>query len=244
MYIWVILATFITILYSFNLAVRPDMRQIYVEPQAEAVVTKLVVQHRGAMKYIKYNTPPLNNKNAVSYYPGEISFDDLEEYGYLPYGFQPGGYTTLMYCLKKSSSGLSQQISASCPGNQPSCCSNTDSINYLVMFGCVPNRWRDIKTGLPNTDLLNAMQNVVGSGIDFGYTETVKASTNKLGSTMVIRGRQANQEQGNSGSSETYGVAVPKYIVSGSLAGASRTVANTCGKANCKYCLMYMSPFE
>lgn len=72
------------------------------------------------------------------------------------------------------------------------------------------------------------MQNVVGSGIDFGYTETVKASTNKLGSTMVIRGRQANQEQGNSGSSETYGVAVPKYIVSGSLAGASRTVANTC----------------
>ena len=44
MYIWVLLATFIAILYSFNLPTRSDMREIYVEPQAEAIVSKMLLQ--------------------------------------------------------------------------------------------------------------------------------------------------------------------------------------------------------
>ena len=53
MYLWVILATFIVALASFNLSVRPDMRQLYVEPQAEAAVTRIMLQHQGAAKYVE-----------------------------------------------------------------------------------------------------------------------------------------------------------------------------------------------
>ena len=41
MYIWMILATFMVLLYSFNLSVRNDMREIKIEPQAEVVVSQL-----------------------------------------------------------------------------------------------------------------------------------------------------------------------------------------------------------
>ena len=53
MYIWVLLATFIAILYSFNLPTRSDMREIYVEPQAEAIVSKMLLQHRAAENYAR-----------------------------------------------------------------------------------------------------------------------------------------------------------------------------------------------
>lgn len=63
MYIWVLLATFIAILYSFNLPTRSDMREIYVEPQAEAIVSKMLLQHRAAENYAR-------DLGYTSYYPG------------------------------------------------------------------------------------------------------------------------------------------------------------------------------
>ena len=52
MYIWVILATFIAILYSFSLAPREDMRELYVAPRAEATISKLVIQHKAGMNWV------------------------------------------------------------------------------------------------------------------------------------------------------------------------------------------------
>ena len=80
MYIWVVLATFIAILYGFNLSVRSDMRQIYVEPQAEAAVTKIVIQHKAAVKYIGDLVSDKKPYNA-----GEISTNVFE--AYLPAGY-------------------------------------------------------------------------------------------------------------------------------------------------------------
>ena len=48
MYVWVLLATFIAMLYAFNLSTREDMRSLYTVPQAESVVAKIVTQHRAA----------------------------------------------------------------------------------------------------------------------------------------------------------------------------------------------------
>ena len=81
MYIWVVLATFIAILYSFNLTTRSDMREIYVEPQAEAIVSKMLLQHRAAENYAR-------DLGFNSYYPGEVNFDVLCQQNYLPYGLE------------------------------------------------------------------------------------------------------------------------------------------------------------
>lgn len=248
MYIWVLLATFITILYSFNLSTRSDMRALYVEPQAEAVVSKVVIQHKGAIKYVQDKTPPTNDMSVVSYYPGQIPYSELK--GYLPYGFNGTAtdtdFKSVIYCINKDSPGLSQPISSSCPTNQPSCCSNYHSVNYLVTYGCVPQRWRNIKTGKPNNDLLNAMQNVVGLGTDFGYADVVSKTDpqNQLGSTMAVKGR------------ETTWVAIPQYVIDNNSFGGTSSFAGMCAEGvkdaagevvearKCSYCLIYISPFE
>lgn len=247
MYIWVVLATFITILYSFNLATRSDMRAIYVEPQAEAVVAKLVVQHKGAQKYIEDRSPPTNNQSAVSYYPGVISFETLR--GYLPYGFNANrsesDFTSIMYCLDKTDATLSKPIATSCPGNQASCCSSPNSINYLVTFGCVPQKWRNIKTGKPNNDLLNAIQNVVSSGTDFGYADAVSKTDpeNKIKTSMGVRGRETNW------------AGIPNYIVDSTAIGGTKSFSKVCVKGmldadgnqipkDCAYCMIYITPFD
>lgn len=248
MYIWVILATFITILYSFNLATRSDMRALYVEPQAEAVVSKIVIQHRGAIKYVHDKSPPINGDSVVSYYPGEVSFGDLR--GYLPYGFNStrsdSDFRSVIYCLNKDSTALGQPISPSCLTNQASCCGNEKSINYMVTYGCVPQKWRNIKTGKPNNDLLNAMKNIVGLGTDFGYTDFVDVADprNGLGSTMAVRG------------GETSWVAIPQYIIDNTSIGGTNSFAKMCGKGvvdtdgnvveqrACAYCLIYLTPFD
>lgn len=54
MYIWIILAMFITALYSFNLHVRSDTHALYVEPQAQMFVSKIAVQHDTARRLFNY----------------------------------------------------------------------------------------------------------------------------------------------------------------------------------------------
>ena len=41
MYLWVVLITFIAMLYSYNLSVRGDERQLSIEPMAEAEVIRM-----------------------------------------------------------------------------------------------------------------------------------------------------------------------------------------------------------
>lgn len=264
MYIWVILATFITILYSFNLSTRADMRKLYVEPQAEAVVAKLVEQHRAAQKYVRDHMPPDNGSSTVSYHPGEVSFANLKPY--LPYGFNGSQtnseYTTLLYCLDRTSDKFSQAMTG-CTGSGPSCCGDAKSITYLATFGCVPQKWRNIRTGRPNNDMLNAIQNIVGMGTDMGYADFVSPDDpeNGLKTTMMIRAREV-----------TF-VSIPQYIISNRLNGVEegRSFSEMCGdgvKGNdvsseagsedteeetpddvtvdsaCNFCLIYLTPFD
>lgn len=262
MYIWVVLATFITILYSFNLSTRADMRKLYIEPQAEAVVAKLVEQHRAAQKFVRDHMPPDNKTSTISYFPGEVRFSDLKDY--LPFGFNGevdvNENTTLIYCLDKKSSKLSG-VAPGCGGGV-SCCGGADSITYLATFGCIPQKWRNIRSGRPNGDMLNAIQTVVGMGTDMGYADFVSpdADGNGLKSTMMIKGREV-----------TF-VSIPQYIISNKLDGvdAGHSFSEMCGDgikdaevgneaggtedatdqdeitaaSKCNYCLMYLSPFE
>ena len=88
--------------FAMNISIRGDIKELYVEPQAQNVVTKLYVQHRAAMNYISKR-----NRNStapgLSYQPGELTADMLE--ADLPYGFQYDSgvstYKTWVYCLDK-----------------------------------------------------------------------------------------------------------------------------------------------
>ena len=255
MYIWVILAPFIAILYSFNLATRSDMREIYVEPQAEAIVSKILLQHRAAENYAR-------DLGYTSYYPGEVDFNLLCQKNYLPYGLEgcdPADVSKIqrrqeihsrIYCLDKTSSAYSNTVSG-CPGS-PSCCSQSNAYNYVVTYACVPPKWRNIKTGKPNNDLLNALKNTVGFGVNIGYADfeektflrVYDESTN--GSvqdkyTMRLVGR------------ETEWIGIPEYVVN-DTDGGDESFNRMCVEALkddegnivdpkvCSYCMVYITP--
>ena len=77
MYIWMILATFMVLLYSYNLSVRGDMREVKIEPQAEVVVSQLVVQQRAGQEYIRWLASPLN-KTGMSYLEEKLDSHSLQ----------------------------------------------------------------------------------------------------------------------------------------------------------------------
>ena len=85
MYLWLIIATFIAALFAMNTSIRSDIKELYVEPQAQTVVTKLYVQHRAAMNYISKRDRN-STVTGLSYQPGELTADMLK--AHLPYGFR------------------------------------------------------------------------------------------------------------------------------------------------------------
>ena len=80
MYIWVVLATFIVALAAFNLPVRPDMRNVYVSPQAEAVITKLYLQHKAAKSAVLDSV----ETNGV-YMNGEVEVSSIRNFYVFPF---------------------------------------------------------------------------------------------------------------------------------------------------------------
>lgn len=236
MYVWVLLATFMAMLYGFNLSTREDMETIYVEPQAESVVTKIVAQHKAAQKYMRDHQPPDNGTSVVSFFPGKIKMDDLQYY--LPYGFKrTEEYTSWIYCLDRTSTNLETQLT--CAEGGPSCCSDPKSLPYLVTYGCIPLKWRNLISGKPSNNLLKAIETVVGIGNNFGYADAADESRfgayETVKSTMVIHGREM-----------TY-TSIPQGIID-STEGTDE--APSFGKLcagegkKCTYCLIYMSVYD
>ena len=156
---------------------------------------------------------------------------------YLPYGFdRTEEYTTLIYCLDRDSTNLSAAV-AGCGGGGVSCCSNPKAITYLVTFGCIPSRWRNLISGKPDGNLLKAIEHTVGVGTDFGYATQADANLwrpeETVKSTMAIRGREV-----------TY-TSIPQYIISNELSGVgSKSFSKMCvNNKDCPYCLIYMTPY-
>ena len=90
MYLWLILATFFAALFAMNTSIRSDIKELYVEPQAQTVVTKLYVQHRAAMNYISKRDRN-STVTGLSYKPGELRAEILMAdmlKADLPYGFR------------------------------------------------------------------------------------------------------------------------------------------------------------
>lgn len=246
MYIWVILATFLAMLYSYNLSHRADVRELEIEPVAKALISKLVVKQQSAGRYMRGNTPPYAGSVGAdgTYYPssnitytaGILTTDDIE--GYLPYGYKDdGSVTTEIYCLNKNN--LSQSMN----------CDSEDAIRYLVAYTVIPQRWLNVKTGIPNNDFNNAMKQLIGYDSSFGYLtcreyEIDPETEMKTCKDYAIRGREGltggiADASGNL-DEDASNMPVPEYIVNNGGFGS------TCGnnKTGNALCLMYVYEYK
>ena len=170
MYIWVILATFLAVLASYTLSPRADIRQITVEPLAEAAVEKLVTKHKAARDYVKYRKKPyVSNPPNVEYSPGVIADEDLDSY--IAFGhYNDPAYISQIFCMNED-----MTVSY---GEQAQCSVRRNK-KMLVTYGVIPTRWINQATELeePNVDFMNALRNTVEGGTMFGYTAPVLAGT-------------------------------------------------------------------
>lgn len=246
MYIWVLLATFLAMLYSYNLSHRADIREIEVEPVAKALISKLIIKQQAAGRYMRGNTPPFAHSvdeagnvymsDNITYAAGIISHNELK--GYLPYGFNDDGdVTTEIYCLNK------ENLSATMA------CSEEQAIRYLVAYMVIPQRWLNVKTGLPNNDFNNAMKQIIGYDNSFGYPscqefEIDPVTEMKTCKKLAVRGREGLHRVEYSGGSASVGshigFEIPDYIANNG--GFSTTCGNK--KSGNNLCLIYIYEYK
>ncbi len=198
MYIWVVVATFITILYSFNMSVRADLDRTHAESRAGVVVTKFTAQHNALREYFNSQARAKTGDTAVSYYPGngynlpegETSIESAKIEGFLPHGYTDDpAVTTRVICLEEDKPEASN-CTYSVDG---SCCTDEGVAIYVVSYREIPSRWVNKVTFLPSADLLGAMAKAPGFGKRFGYTEYVDGKLMLSGGRMV----QDYDEEGN-----------------------------------------------
>lgn len=246
MYIWVLLATFLAMLYSYNLSHRADIREIEVEPVAKALISKLIIKQQAAGRYMRGNTPPFaQSKDAagniyksdnITYAAGVITESELR--GYLPYGFKDdGSVTTEIYCLNKENP------------NATMACSEEQAVRYLVAYTVIPQRWLNVKTGLPNNDFNNAMKQIIGYDNSFGYPSCQEFQIDpttelKTCKKYAVRGREGLHKVEYAGGSASVGndigFEIPAYIVNNG--NFSRTCGNR--KSGNGLCLIYIYEYK
>ena len=253
MYLWVILATFLVALYSFNLSHRADIRSIEVEPLARAVLSKIIIKQQAADYYVRDHTPPkatIQNPDGssvladyVTYSPGVITQEELQSgsgASYFPYGYKDdSSITAEIYCLDKADPNLERP------------CSDENAVRYLVTYMPVPQKWLNIKTGLPNNELTVAMKEMLNYNTGFGYPLCKKYVENpdsgdRYCETLVLKNREKyNTSDGGEGEDiegkdmlEFY-PEIPAYI------SRNGDFANTCNNPkNENLCLMYIYEYK
>lgn len=232
MYVWMVIAVFIVMMASFNLAPRADFKTQQQEPLAEASITKFLVQHRAAVKYAKEQFIKQINGSSISLSSGanNITVCNSSKQGnlcpYLPIGYQynQNEFYTKVYCLNENvyTEGTNRKRTRTkIAGTEPASCKNTgSSVRYVISFGRVPERWKNVSTNKILGDFFLALHNQVPAGASCGiivpkqnasnyYTETTKdsgnvditLSHNPLDSAYVIEGV------------DVYNKSIPKYFL-------------------------------
>lgn len=250
MYIWVLLATFMAILYSYNLSPRADIRELEIEPVAKALISKLVIKQQAAGRYMRGNTPPfasstdaegnVTKSENITYTSGILTQAELnpsEGVTFLPYGFKDdGSVKTEIYCLRKDNQAVAMD------------CSDDDAIRYLVAYTVIPQRWLNVKTGLPNNDFNNAMKQIIGYDSSFGYPsckeyEEDPITSMKVCKKFVIRGREGLTHTGLGDDGVTVvenviNMEIPEYVAK------HGGFASDCGTNSNHLCLIYIYEYQ
>ncbi|MFI3241267.1 MAG: hypothetical protein R3Y43_01720 [Alphaproteobacteria bacterium] len=166
MYIWVILAIFMTTLMGFNLHFRSDVREVTLAPLAESIVSKVVIQHNALQSYIAHNKETLKIQSSSEL---TLDGDDLEIFA--PFGFKfNNNIKSLISCVEKDN--INSLISCSCTNKDNSSlgeCSDKIVSVMATTFMQTPSRWFNYKSSTPTTELKSAIKNVMGYNSSFGY---------------------------------------------------------------------------
>ncbi|MDR1026498.1 MAG: hypothetical protein LBL47_03770, partial [Lactobacillus sp.] len=67
MYIWMVIAAFIAMLYAFNLSYRADIREVMVAPRAESTIDKIVLQQKAGEAYMQDNVSYVTGTRVVKF---------------------------------------------------------------------------------------------------------------------------------------------------------------------------------
>lgn len=220
MYLWVVLATFITVLLSYNLSVRPDMDRAFAETKASVVIAKFKALHNGVKDYLNSQAPEKTGQARVTYYPGtgvnvstpegsqasSLTVDDIRNY--LPVGYIKadetlddianitggGKIVSKVFCFDEGETSIqcTSGVDGSCCSNECITDDNCSSI-YVVSFTQMPTRWINKISNMPNADMMGALTHIRGYGKDIGYTDIKNGK-------VILSGGQAVQhydEHGN-----------------------------------------------
>lgn len=179
MYMWLVLSTFLAILAGYSLPMRSDTPEKVNVPVASAHMSKMVINHRVALKYARKlkwpyycdvaegeTVPPCPPNKQIGFDPGPI--DPVELGYYIPEGFVLSDeYKSQIFCYEDGS-----PVSV--------CHDDTDKkrTRLLITYGNLHIRWlatQEIATAggtekpvvTPNDDVIKAFRN------HFGYDEWV-----------------------------------------------------------------------
>ncbi|MBQ7659598.1 MAG: hypothetical protein IJS26_02485 [Alphaproteobacteria bacterium] len=193
MYLWIVIATFMVALLSYNLSVRPDVDRAYMETKAQTVVGKFKIQHNAFKRYLNSQkipaNPALGDPLYVSYKPGFgynagqiLGSDDTEPYAveqYFPMGYLPDDETySKVFCFEPSYSD-SDYVDYEVNCNDAAvmaddrCCSVDYVEVYAVSWAPIPSRWLN-RSSTPTTDMMSVMSKSGEYGRCFGYVTTAE----------------------------------------------------------------------
>lgn len=200
MYIWMVLATFIVMLAAFNLSPRADLQRQQQTPLAEAAITKFLVQHDAAVKYAQKQIKQGLLAN------GTINGCNSEGAGelcaFLPIGYKfEEKYYSAVYCVNgavyeyhtnpETNETIKTKVKEEGVELAPCERHSLSSVPYVITYGRVPERWKNVSTKKVLADFYNAMHRrvAVGSSCGIVVPKTVENDpANPSNSDFVIEG--------------------------------------------------------
>ena len=192
MYLWVVLATFIVAILSYNLSVRPDMDRTYMETKAKTAIARFKLQHTAFYSYIDSKRLKLdeqavpgaavdyvsrvgyNNGHVIGTQSDKIKAEDIESF--LPAGYTPrSDIYSKVFCFQKDGNNSLEaeygEICETASGGTMTCCSKEDTIVYVASWQQIPSNWLN-KSGKPTSDMMLSIAKTDGYGKTFGYNQT------------------------------------------------------------------------
>ncbi len=192
MYLWVVIATFMVALLSYNLSVRPDIDRTYMETKAQTVITKFKAQHYALRAYIDsqkirkaiYRQPEdpqyVSYSSGFGYNNGKIIGDDKLSptvvSNYLPIGYETRtDIYSKVFCFRMKTYQEDIDYDKTCAQEtlDDKCCSAEDTYVFVVSWEPISSRWLN-KNGEPISDMRAAIAKSEGYGGHFGYVTRVE----------------------------------------------------------------------
>lgn len=219
-----ILATFMVMLMAFNLSPRNDAHYQMNVPLAEGAITKFLVQHDAAVKYVQHTLALKHNNPTDPAYTG-LNLNNHEITGcssgsgnmcnFLPIGFkyEENLYHSTYYCLNAAeytyqteevvdentgeTSTKTTRTQTKLEGIESGNSCNhtildgkTNSI-YVITYGRVPERWKNVSSNKILGDYYNAMHRQVAVGSTCGIVRPKLSGSddrNTMKSNFIVEG--------------------------------------------------------